>query len=200
MSHQRRINDNKYLKYAERNNLLNDRLPKRKKSNNEIKTQLLFNKAHRRKTNKKLNVIHNYCSSIVARKPLAIVMENLRSSEAMVKNDPSMCNKQRKRLTNTINEAMFYRFRTIMQHKAENNNITFIAADIQFPSTQRCSCCGGIMKIGTDRIYRCQNENCDLVLDRDKNAAYNLKSYGYAKIYNTALPTYTSMNDLLNNQ
>jgi putative transposase len=50
-----------------------------------------------------------------------------------------------------------------------------------FPSTQRCSGCGHKLahKLPlSQRIYRCTNPSCGLVLDRDLNAALNLQLEG----------------------
>ncbi|MHA2272701.1 MAG: RNA-guided endonuclease InsQ/TnpB family protein [Candidatus Hodarchaeales archaeon] len=48
-----------------------------------------------------------------------------------------------------------------------------------FPSTQRCSGCEYKQKLSLDeRVYRCQNPKCGLVIDRDLNAAINLRLEG----------------------
>jgi putative transposase len=50
-----------------------------------------------------------------------------------------------------------------------------------FPSTQRCSGCGcrSTHKLPlSQRMYRCCNPNCGLVMDRDLNAALNLRLEG----------------------
>ncbi|MHA2271696.1 MAG: RNA-guided endonuclease InsQ/TnpB family protein [Candidatus Hodarchaeales archaeon] len=50
-----------------------------------------------------------------------------------------------------------------------------------FPSTQRCSSCGHKLPAKlplSQRMYRCQNVKCGLVLDRDLNAALNLRLEG----------------------
>ncbi|MHA2494603.1 MAG: RNA-guided endonuclease InsQ/TnpB family protein [Candidatus Hodarchaeales archaeon] len=50
-----------------------------------------------------------------------------------------------------------------------------------FPSTQRCSGCGQLLahKLPlSQRVYRCENPKCGLVLDRDLNAAINLQLEG----------------------
>ncbi|MFQ5976527.1 MAG: RNA-guided endonuclease InsQ/TnpB family protein [Candidatus Heimdallarchaeota archaeon] len=73
-----------------------------------------------------------------------------------------------------------------------------------FPSTQRCSGCGQKPphKLTlAERVYRCRNSQCGLVLDRDLNAAINLRLEGLGlepKEYpsrcperNTAMPVET---------
>ena len=57
------------------------------------------------------------------------------------------------------------------------NNIQVIIADRFFPSSKLCSCCGAVkadLKL-SDRIYKCE---CGNVIDRDYQAALNLKRYG----------------------
>ena len=52
-----------------------------------------------------------------------------------------------------------------------------IIADRFFPSSKLCSCCGKIKKDLklSERIYKCECEN---VIVRDLQAAWNLKKYG----------------------
>ena len=73
-------------------------------------------------------------------------------------------------------EMLSYKQKRIPYHK-------LILANKWFPSSKRCSKCGNIksdLKL-SDRIYKC-NE-CGLVIDRDLNAAINLKQYA-SEIYN----------------
>jgi putative transposase len=53
-----------------------------------------------------------------------------------------------------------------------------VAADRFYPSTKACSSCGAVkakLPLST-RTYDC--DSCDLVLDRDVNAAVNLAAWG----------------------
>lgn len=61
----------------------------------------------------------------------------------------------------------------------------FIKIDKWYPSSKTCSCCGFINKDLTlkDRIYNCPN--CGYVIDRDFNAAINIKQYGIDYINKT---------------
>ena len=63
-----------------------------------------------------------------------------------------------------------------MKYKCEFNGIEFIQVPRFYPSSKKCSGCGNIKKDLKlkDRIYKC---NCGLVIDRDKNASYNLANY-----------------------
>ena len=64
-----------------------------------------------------------------------------------------------------------------IEYKAAWNNILVIVADRFFPSSKLCSCCGAVKKDLklSDRIYKCE---CGNVIDRDYQAALNLKIYG----------------------
>ena len=84
-----------------------------------------------------------------------------------------------KKLSRSIHESCFYMFKTILKSKASMYGNLIVEADPFFPSTQKCSCCGYV-KTKTekltlkDRIYSCNN--CGSKLDRDYNAALNLRN------------------------
>ena len=82
-----------------------------------------------------------------------------------------------KHLSKAVQEQCFYEFRRQIEYKATWNNILVIVADRFFPSSKLCSCCGSIKKDLklSDRIYKCE---CGNVIDRDYQAALNLKQYG----------------------
>ena len=66
-------------------------------------------------------------------------------------------------------------FVTMLDYKTKANGGQLIKVDRWYPSSQICSQCGNKQKIPlTTRIYRCPN--CGFVLDRDHNAAINIKT------------------------
>ena len=80
-------------------------------------------------------------------------------------------------LSKAISRQGFYEFIRQIKYKCEFNGIKFIQADRFFPSSKKCSCCGGInptLKL-KDRIYHCPH--CNFIIDRDKNASINLANY-----------------------
>ena len=93
-------------------------------------------------------------------------MENLNVS-GMMKN---------KHLSEAIAEQGFYRFISYMKYKCEWNGIEFIQVDRFYPSSKTCSCCRKVKKDLklSDRIFKCE---CGAEIDRDINAAINLKNY-----------------------
>ncbi|MGL4990670.1 MAG: RNA-guided endonuclease InsQ/TnpB family protein, partial [Sarcina sp.] len=110
--------------------------------------------------------------AIVKTKPSRVVVEDL-NVKGLLKN---------KHLAKAISEQCFNKFITILSHKCKWMGIEFVEADRFFTSSKMCSCCGTIKKDLKlrDRTYVCINEKCNLVMDRDKNASFNLARYGLA--------------------
>lgn len=64
-----------------------------------------------------------------------------------------------------------------LEYKLERKGKTFIKVDRHYPSSKRCSCCGKIkeeLKL-SERVYVC---SCGNVMDRDVNAAINIRNEG----------------------
>ena len=137
------------------------------KTRNIIKSEKELLKLNHRLTNIRQNHLHQITSSIVKREPSFICIEDLNVS-GMVKN---------KHLSRAVQQQGFYEFRRQIEYKSAWNNISVIIADRFFPSSKLCSCCGAIKKDLklSGRIYRCA---CGNVIDRDYQAAVNLKRYG----------------------
>lgn len=136
------------------------------KTNNIIKLEKNIYKINRKISNIRTNYIHQTTHKLVELLPKRVVMENLNVS-GMMKN---------KHLSEAIAEQGFYRFISYMKYKCEWNGIEFIQADKFYPSSKTCSCCGKIRKDLklSDRVFRCE---CGAEIDRDINAAINLKNY-----------------------
>ena len=137
------------------------------KTNNVIKKENKLLKLNHRLTNIRKNYLNQTTSEIVNRKPRFICIEDLNVS-GMMKN---------KHLSKAVQQQGFYEFRRQIEYKSAWNNIPVIIADRFFPSSKLCSCCGSIKKDLklSDRIYKCE---CGNVIDRDFQAALNLKRYG----------------------
>ena len=137
------------------------------KTNNVIKKEKLLLKLYHRLTNIRQNYLHQTTSEIVKREPSFICIEDLNVS-GMMKN---------RHLSKAVQEQCFYEFRRQIEYKSAWNNIPVIVADRFFPSSKLCSCCGTIKKDLklSDRIYKCE---CGNVINRDYQAALNLKRYG----------------------
>lgn len=124
------------------------------------------------KINKKLkdirdNHIHQATSRLVKAKPKKVVVEDL-NIKGMIKN---------RHLAKAISEQKFYEFIRQLEYKCKYYNIEFVKADRWFASSKLCSGCGSKkadLKL-SDRTYICKE--CGLQIDRDLNAAINLKNY-----------------------
>ena len=82
-----------------------------------------------------------------------------------------------KHLSKAVQNQGFFEFRKQLEYKCEAKGIQLILADRFYPSSKLCSCCGNIKKDlkMSDRIYKCE---CGNIIDRDFQAALNLKAYG----------------------
>ena len=67
-------------------------------------------------------------------------------------------------------------FLNMLEYKLANRGKHFVKIDKWYPSSQICSCCGNKQKLSlSQRAYECA---CGLVIDRDLNAAINIKNEG----------------------
>ena len=137
------------------------------KTNNIIKNEKKLLKLNHKLTNIRHDYLHQTTSEIIKREPSFICIEDL-NIKGMMKN---------RHLSKAVQQQGFYEFRKQIEYKAKWNNISVIIADRFFSSSKLCSCCGNIkqdLKL-SDRIYKCE---CGNVIDRDYQAALNLKRYG----------------------
>lgn len=137
------------------------------KTSNIIKSEKELLKLNHRLTNIRQNYLHQKTSEIVKREPSFICIEDL-NVKGMMKN---------RHLSKAVQQQCFGEFRRQIEYKSAWNNIQVIIADRFFPSSKLCSYCGNIkmdLKL-SDRIYKCE---CGNVIDRDYQAALNLKGYG----------------------
>ena len=137
------------------------------KTSNLIKSEKELLKLNHRLTNIRQNYLHQSTTEIVKTKPFYIVLEDL-NVKGMMKN---------RHLSKAVQQQGFREFRRQIEYKSAWNNILVIISDRFFPSSKLCSCCGNIKKDLklSDRIYKCE---CGNVIDRDYQAALNLKRYG----------------------
>lgn len=136
------------------------------KTNNIIKAEEKLRKINKKILDIRNNYIHQTTHKLIELLPKRVVMEKL-NVLGMMKN---------KNLAKAIGEQNFYKFIEYMKYKCEWNGIEFIQVDRFYPSSKKCSCCGNIKKDLklSDRVYVCK---CGLNIDRDLNAAINLKNY-----------------------
>ncbi len=81
-----------------------------------------------------------------------------------------------RRLARTIVDAGFGQLRRLLGYKAAWRGARLVEADPFYSSSKTCSACGVVKaKLHlSERVFRCEDPACGLVLDRDLNAARNL--------------------------
>lgn len=137
---------------------------KQKGSNNRRKAVHLLARQHYRVSCIRKDSLHKVTSEI-ANRASVLCIETLNVS-GMQKNH---------RLAGALSDASLSEFHRQLEYKARWRAVTVVKADRWFPSSKTCSRCGHVktdLTLG-DHTYEC--ESCGLVLDRDLNAAFNLK-------------------------
>ena len=146
---------------------------KKCKRSNLDKQRLKVQRAYMRLANKRHDYINKTVHEIVSTRPEHITIEDLNVS-GMLKN---------RHLSRAIAECEFSYFRVLLERKCREFGIQLRIADRFYASSKTCSRCGNVKKDLKlkDRVYECAE--CGLVIDRDYNAALNLRS---CKKYSTA--------------
>jgi len=137
------------------------------KTSNIHKLEKKVKKLSAKIVNIRKDFIHKATTKITKTKISKIVVEDLNIS-GMMKNH---------KLAKAIQEQSLYEFKRQLTYKCKLNNIELIEADRWFPSSKTCSKCGYKKdKLSlSERIFKC--ECCEYEIDRDLNAAINLKNY-----------------------
>jgi putative transposase len=154
---------------------------KRKGSHNREKAKLELARLHYRISCLRQDHLHQLSSSL-ARTKSVIVLEDLHV-KGMQRN---------KHLALSIGDAGMGELRRQLSYKSDWYGSTLIVADRFHPSTQICSSCGVLNARMTgfeglnERRFNCSA--CDISLDRDENAAINLRAYGLRELGIVPLP------------
>lgn len=137
------------------------------KTCNIIKSERKLLRIHHRLADIRQNYRHQITSSIIGRKPNPIVLEDL-NVQGMMSN---------RHLAKAVQEQGFYEFRRQIEYKASWAGLRVVIADRFYPSSKTCIACGHVKKNLrlSERIYHC--EHCGNLIDRDLQAAINLKRY-----------------------
>jgi len=137
-----------------------------------LKSQIVrVQRLHLRLSNIRENYHNQVANALVKAKPEYITIENL-NIRGMMKN---------RHLSKAISRQGFNKFIEKLKFKCYENSIQLRQVDRFYPSSKTCSNCGNIKKDLklSDRIYKC---SCGLTIDRDLNAAINLKNAKEYKI------------------
>ena len=144
------------------------KLSRMKKGGQNYKKQLLkMAKIHEKIVNKRKDFLHK-TSRKIANSYDVVCVEDL-NMKAM---------SQTLKFGKSVNDNGWGMFVNMLEYKLFENGKYLIKADKWFPSTKTCSFCGAVKEeIGlSERTYNC--EKCGKEIDRDHNAALNLKQYG----------------------
>jgi putative transposase len=145
-------------------------------SRNRAKTRAKIARLHYRISCLRQEAIHQATSAIVARtkpdtqRPSVVVIEDLNVKGMM----------QNRKLARSIADVGMGEFGRQIRYKCSWYGINLLTADRWFPSSKQCSSCGHRQEALTlsERTYCCPV--CGLVIDRDSNAAINLKQLSTA--------------------
>ena len=131
------------------------------------KQKLKVAKIHRHIANQRLDNLHKL-STEIANQYDVVCVESLDMK--------SMSNKGFGNGKATLDNG-YGLFLDMLEYKLHDRGKYFIRVDKWFPSSQICHSCGSIHKLDlSERTYRCPD--CDAVLDRDLNAALNIRDEG----------------------
>lgn len=154
----------KRLKVEQRS--LQRKFTKEGKSKNYLKQKLVVAKIYEKITNQRKDYLHKISTQLI-REYDTICIEDLNVS-GMIKNS---------KLAKHIQDCAWYSFRSMLELKSEEYGKNFIVIPRFAPSSKRCNSCGHINQIKlSDREFNCQS--CNTLLNRDYNAAQNIKDYG----------------------
>ena len=124
---------------------------------------------HARVANQRLDAMHKLTTRL-ARTFSHVSVEDLNAA-GMVKNH---C------LAKAVSDAAFGEFRRQLEYKTARTGATLHVIDRWYPSSKTCSACGAVKaKLSlSERVFHC--DACGLSIDRDLNAAVNIKVAGSA--------------------
>ena len=142
---------------------------KTKGSARRRKAQERVARLHARVANVRADAI-NKATTMIARTYNVVCIEDLNVA-GMMKN---------RRLARSVSDASLGEFRRQLEYKTARTGATLHVIDRWYPSSKTCSACGAVKaKLSlNERTYRC--DGCGLVMDRDLNAAINIKVAGSA--------------------
>jgi putative transposase len=142
---------------------------KQRGSRNREKAKLRRARLHYRISCQRQNMLHQLSGSLTRTKSV-IVLEDLHVRGM----------KRNRHLALSISDAGMGELRRQLAYKSEWYGSTLVIADRFYPSSKLCSGCGVIKDAlaRSERVFDC--DACGVSLDRDENAAINLRRLGLA--------------------
>lgn len=148
------------------------------KSNKLLKLEEKIRKDRRKISNKQNTFIHQISKEIVDKNPECIVLETISPQSMVHVRNSNGKLVVKKNIAREVYRQSLSKFHNYIEYKAKERDIPVIKADSGFPSTQICSNCGFVNShIGSSKVFKCPS--CGFKIDRDLNAAINLKNYAY---------------------
>lgn len=145
-------------------------------SKNYIKQRIKKNKYITRKVN--LTESHDVfiVEDLICKRPKMICVEDLDIKSMQQENK-----KENKYIRRGIQNNGWRKLLSRIENKCLRNNIKLYKIDRWYPSSKKCHQCGTIKKdlLLSDRTYVCPN--CKLKINRDLNAAINIRNYILSK-------------------
>ena len=138
-------------------------------SNRRAKARAKVARLHARVANQRQDAIHK-ATTWLAGTYSEICIEDLHVA-GMVRNH---------RLAKAVSDASFAEFRRQLEYKTARTGARLHIVDRWYPSSKTCSSCGAVKaKLSlSERVFHC--DACGLVMDRDLNAAVNIRVAGSA--------------------
>ena len=150
---------------------------KQKGSKNRNKARIKLAKIFEKLFNQRNDFLHKLSSLIINSDNQTIILENLAIGN-MLKNH---------HLALSISDCGWGMFNNMLEYKAEWNGKNIIYIGRFEPSSKMCSNCGNINKELTLDIREWDCQNCHTHLNRDVNAAINIKKFGLHSVKNKSI-------------
>ena len=143
---------------------------KQKGSKNREKQRIKVAKCHNHISNQRSNFLHSLSTKLSDESQVkAICVEDLNINAMM------------KRWGRKVSDLSYYTFTAMLDYKLRRRGKRLLKIGRFQPSTQICSSCGHRRHMALDdRTYVCPE--CGMTLDRDVNAAKNIKSFALRDI------------------
>lgn len=139
----------------------------KKGGKNREKLRIKIARLSQKITNQKTHYYHQITNQLLSENQ-TIVMETLSVKNML----------EEKKLSRQISDASWGLLTSMLEYKAKWYGRELIKIDKWFPSSKTCSDCGCVKETLSlsERIYSC--ECCEVKLDRDLNAAINIRKEG----------------------
>jgi putative transposase len=141
---------------------------KKRGSNNRKRAKHQLNKVYEKITNVRNDSQHKLAKQLITENDV-IIVEKLNIQKMMTSKNHTVKKEN-------ITDASWGNFRALLTYKAERAGRKVIEVN-PAGTSKTCSCCGNLKELTlADRVYHCGS--CGLDMDRDQNAALNIRRLG----------------------